>query len=257
MSRRGRPQRSRRRSCWPRPRSSDSWWPRSWSPVAALNLRVVTVGEVEACSPVGPVLQLPPTLVCDCSRVLKSGRDGHGGRAADWVLRCGRRFCRRPGTRARAGVHDAGSRGHLTTGDSDQEHLGTAVADGAWRPPRAGHRSVGSPSPRLLAASWAVGSPPGASPETHRGLPHASGGGGAVHRRARFPSAGTTSSPPPHPIRYMLTETGPMLPRSVSACSARSQVTIDTHRGIVGHIQTHSWCSDLAMEPGYKEVSTS
>lgn len=34
-------------------------------------LRAVTAGEVETGSPNGPVLQLRPTLVCDCPRVLK------------------------------------------------------------------------------------------------------------------------------------------------------------------------------------------
>jgi uncharacterized membrane protein YfcA len=34
-------------------------------------LRAADAGEVETGSPVGPVLQLRPTLVCDCPRVLK------------------------------------------------------------------------------------------------------------------------------------------------------------------------------------------
>jgi uncharacterized membrane protein YfcA len=34
-------------------------------------LRAAAAGEVETGSPVGPVLQLRPTLVCDCPRVLK------------------------------------------------------------------------------------------------------------------------------------------------------------------------------------------
>ena len=34
-------------------------------------LRAVTAGEVEPGLPIGPVLQLRPTLVCDCPRVLK------------------------------------------------------------------------------------------------------------------------------------------------------------------------------------------
>jgi uncharacterized membrane protein YfcA len=34
-------------------------------------LRAAAVGEVEAASPVGPVLQVRPTLVCDCPRVVK------------------------------------------------------------------------------------------------------------------------------------------------------------------------------------------
>src|SRR5664280_3495549 len=34
-------------------------------------LRAAAVGEVEAGSPVGPVLQVRPTLVCDCPRVVK------------------------------------------------------------------------------------------------------------------------------------------------------------------------------------------
>ena len=60
----------------------------------------------------------------------------------------------------------------------------------------------------------------------------------------------TPASAPPDSIF----QASHVLPRSGSACSSRIHVTVDTLWGIVDIRQTHSWCSDLAMEPANKEV---